>query len=274
LRLLQRFADEGRDAKILAGGQSLMPMLAMRMARPEVLIDLRKLSGLDYVRGDRDGVAIGAMTPKRSAEDSTLLRQRQPLFHAATCLVGDRAVRNRGTVGGSFAHADPAAEYPAAALVLGMEFTASAPGGERRIAGSDFFVSYMTTSLEATEILTEVRVPGLRPGDGWAIQEFARRHGDLALAGVATTLRLARGKCVEARLAAFGVGPTAVRLAAAEHSLLGQVADSAAFSRAAAAAAAALDEPTACVHASAEYRRHLVGVLVKRTLEEACSRAT
>lgn len=273
IALLQRFESEGVDAKILAGGQSLMPMLAMRVARPEVLIDLRRLRELDYIRSEGGTLAIGSMTSKRAAEQSALVREAQPLFHAATRLVGHVAVRNRGTVGGSFAHADPASEYPAVAIVLDVQLKAVGPEGERTIPAAEFFVSYMTTSLESTEVLTEVRFAPWAAGTGWAIQEMARRHGDLALAGVAATLRLARGACTAVRLAAFGVNATAVRLTAAEQVLEGLAPDAASFTRAAAAAAEKLEEPMSCVHASAEYRRHLVEVLVRRCLTEAAARA-
>lgn len=271
--LLGRFEEEGVDAKILAGGQSLMPMLAMRVARPEVLVDLGKLAELDYIREEDGIIAIGAMASKHAAEASVLIRDRQPLFHAATLLVGHRPVRNRGTVGGTFAHADPAAEYPAVALVLDMQIKAAGPGGERLISAEDFFVTYMTTSLESNEILTELRLPLLAAGTGWSIQEFARRNGDLALAGVALTLRLERGIVAQARIAAFGVNATAVRLKAAEDSLRGQAPNETSFARAAAAAAAGLDEPMSCIHASAEYRRHLVQTYVQRCLVEATNRA-
>jgi len=271
--LLERFDNEGEDAKIIAGGQSLMPMLAMRIARPKVLIDLRRIAGLDYIREEAGVIAIGAMASKRSAEESDLIRNSQPLFHAATSLVGHRQIRNRGSVGGSFAHSDPASEYPAVALVLDMQMKAVGPGGERLIPADEFFVTYMTTSLEASEILTEVRMPVLPAGTGWAIQEFARRNGDLALAGVALSLRIEGGVCRQVRMAAFGVNPTAVRLPAGEAALEGQAPDAAAFARAAAAAAAALEEPMSCIHAPGEYRRHLVKTLAERCLVEAAGRA-
>lgn len=270
---LGRLDAEGRDFKIIAGGQSLMPMLAMRVARPEVLVDLGRIKSLDYVRDEGGAIAIGAMTSKRAAEESVLIEQRQPLFHAATKLVGHRQIRNRGSVGGSFAHADPASEYPAVALVLDMEFKAVGPEGERTIPAADFFVTYMTTSLECTEVLTEVRLPALPVGMGWSIQEFARRNGDLALAGVAVTLKVTGGVCAEARLAAFGVNATAVRLTAAEDFLAGKRSGRSVFQQAAALAAEGIDEPMSCVHASADYRRHLVRVLAERCLNEAAGRA-
>ncbi len=273
VELMARLHEEGVDAKILAGGQSMMPMLAMRVARPEVLVDLGKIKSLDYIREESGAIAIGAMTSKRAAEASALIERQQPLFHAATKLVGHRQIRNRGSVGGSFAHADPASEYPAVALVLDIVFKAVGPEGERTIPAGDFFVTYMTTSLESTEVLTEVRLPVLPAGTGWAIQEFARRNGDLALAGVATTLKLAAGVCADVRLAAFGVNATAVRLTGAEEFLRGKRPDRAVLAQAAAMAANDLDEPMSCVHASADYRRHLIRVLAERCLLEAAARA-
>ena len=273
VELMVRLEEEGVDAKILAGGQSLMPMLAMRVARPEVLVDLGRIKSLDYVRQEGGVIAVGAMTSKRAAEESVLIEQQQPLFHAATKLVGHRQIRNRGSVGGSFAHADPASEYPAVALVLDMAFKAVGPEGERTIPATDFFVTYMTTSLESTEVLTEVRLPIMPAGTGWAIQEFARRNGDLALAGVAMTLKVADGVCADARLAAFGVNATAVRLTAAEDFLAGKRPERAMLEQAAALAAGSLDEPMSCVHASADYRRHLIRVLAERCLAEAVGRA-
>ena len=271
--LLARLEDEGCDAKLLAGGQSLMPMLAMRVARPDALIDLRRVPGLDHIRLQDDRIAIGAMVSKRAAELSALVRERQPLFHAATRLVGHQQIRNRGSVGGSFAHADPASEYPAVALVLDMELVATGPDGERVIPAAEFFVTYMTTALEPGEILTEVRMPVLPTGTGWAIREISRRSGDLALAGIALMLRLEAGRCADARIAAFGIDATALRLGEAEDALRGTVPNPETFARVGALAATSLADPMSCIHASAEYRRHLVGTLLERALAEAVARA-
>lgn len=248
-------------------------MLALRVARPEALIDLGRIEELDYIREDGKVIAIGAMTSKHAAGVSELIKARQRLFHDATQLVGHRQIRNRGSVGGSFAHADPASEYPAVALVLDMEFKAVGPEGERLIPAEEFFVTYMTTSLETNEILTEVRMPTLPAGAGWAIREEARRHGDLALAGVCLTLQKSGAVISEAKIAAFGVNPTAVRLVAAEAALQGQAPTAENFARAAAAGAAALEEPMSCIHASSEYRRALVCALTERCLAEAAERA-
>lgn len=270
--LLTRLEDEGCDMKIIAGGQSLMPMLALRVARPEALVDLRRLDTLNYIRDDAGTLAIGAMTSKQAAADSALAKRAQPLFQAATELVGHRQIRNRGSVGGSFAHADPASEYPAVALVLDTEFEAVGPDGARTIPADEFFVTYMTTSLETTEVLTAVRFAPFAPQRRWAIQEFARRNGDLALAGVALTLNVEGGLCRDVRIAAFGVEATAVRLTAAERLLEGQPAQAAQFEQAGKAGAAQLDDPMSCIHASSAYRRHLVGVLTTRALGEAAAR--
>ena len=271
--LLQRLENDDIDAKVLAGGQSLLPMLSLRVARPEALVDLRKLTDLNYIREEGDALAIGAMTTKSAVEDSPLVQRRQPLLHAATRLVGHRQIRNRGSFGGSFTQADPASEYPAAAIALDMELKVVGPDGERRVAAQDFFITYMTTDLDTTEVLTEIRVPALPAGTGWSFQEIARRHGDFAMAGVAVTLRVENGVCRAPRIVAFGVGATALRLPEAEQVVDGKALDSALFQEAGHAGAAALEEPSSDVHASADYRRQLVAVLVARGLAEAVARS-
>ncbi len=271
--LLGKLENDGVDVKILAGGQSLIPMLALRVARPEIMIDLGGIKELDYIREEGNIIAIGTMASKHAAGVSPLIEAKQRLFHDATQLVGHRQIRNRGSVGGSFAHADPASEYPAVALVLDIEFKAVGPDGERLIPAEEFFVTYMTTSLESSEILTEVRIPVLPAGTGWAIREEARRNGDLALAGVCLTLKKTAGVISEAKIAAFGVNPTAVRLTAAEDALRGQAPTPETFARAAAAGAAALEEPMGCIHASPDFRRALVQTLTERCLADAAARA-
>lgn len=269
--LLQQHEGE---AKILAGGQSLMPLLNMRLARPGLLIDIGKISELNYIRATDSGIAVGAITTKRALEDSELVKSRQPLLHAATVLIGHPQIRNRGTAGGSMAQADPAAEYPAIALALDAEFRATGPDGERTIKAGDFFVTYLTTALAPAEVLAEIRFPALAPKTGWSILEVARRHGDFAMAGVTATVTLdGRGHCAAARIVAFGVGPTPLRVAAAEAALVGQKPDEKAFEQAAQKVAEAIQEPIADVHASPEYRRHLAQVLTRRALAQAASRA-
>ncbi len=275
ISLLQQHGDE--DVKLLAGGQSLVPLLSMRMARPELLIDLNPIDELQYIREENGGLAIGAMTRKRAVEESELVRRLQPVLLAATQLVAHPQIRNRGTVGGSMAHADPAAEYPALAIVLGVELRTAGPDGERRIAAEDFFQSYLTTALEPVEVLTEVRVPILAPGTGWSFLEVARRHGDFAMTGAAVTLRLngrgSRGSISEARIVLFGVGPTAVRVREVEQLVMGEQPSDRLFQEAGRAAGEGLEDPLSDVHASAEFRRHLARVLTARALGEAVERA-
>jgi carbon-monoxide dehydrogenase medium subunit len=265
--------QHGGEAKILAGGQSLMPLLNMRFARPTALIDLRRVADLDGIREENGGLAIGAMTTKRVVERSALVKSRQPLLHAATLLIAHPQIRTRGTVGGSMAQADPAAEYPAVALALGAEFRIVGPGGERRASADDFFVTYLTTALEENEVLTEVRLPVLPERTGWSVQEVARRHGDFAMVGAAITLTVEGDRCSDARIVLFGVGPTPLRARAAEQVVIGATPGDSLFVEAGKQASDALDDPLSDVHASAEYRRHLAQVLTRRGLAEAAGRA-
>lgn len=266
-------ANEG-DAKVLSGGQSLMPLLNMRLARPEVLVDLARVPGLDYVRDDGGTLAIGAMTRQRSVELSPLVREKHPLVLAATLHVAHPQNRNQGTFGGSLAHADPAAEYPALAVALGAELKAVGPGGERTIAAEDFFVTYLTTDLEAAEILTEVRVPALPAGAAWSFTELARRHGDYALAGVASYFTCGGdGRCDAARIVLFGVGATPLRARTAEQALLGSRPDEKAFEAVRKAVLDDVEDPQSDIHASGEQRRALAAELTVRGLADAARRA-
>jgi len=265
---------QGGEAKLIAGGQSLVPLLNMRLARPTAVIDLNRIDGLSYIREEGGRLAIGAMTRQREIERSELVQRRQPLLHAATKLIAHPQIRNRGTIGGSLAHADPAAEYPALALALDAELRVLGPNGQRAIAAADFFVTYLTTALEPSEVVTEVRLPALPERTGWSVLELSRRHGDFALAGVGTTLTLAAAGSIEdARVVLFGVAATPLRATAAEAMLRGERPTEALFAEAGRAAAAAVEDALSDIHASAEYRRHLVSVLTKRALTEASSRA-
>ena len=261
------------DVKILAGGQSLMPLLNMRLARPQLLLDLGRVEELDFIREIDGGVSIGAMTSKRAVEESPLVRERSPLFWRATTMIGHPQIRNRGTVGGSMVQADPAAEYPAAAQLLDIELVAHGAAGTRVIRAADFFVTYLTTSLEAGEILTEIRVPTSRAGTGWSIQELARRHGDFAIVGAAATLRVEAGRCVDPRIVVFGAADRAIRCPGAEVAVAGQAPGQALFDAAADRVGESLEDPISDVHASSEYRRDLARVLVGRVLAEAAGRA-
>jgi CO/xanthine dehydrogenase FAD-binding subunit len=244
------------------------------VARPDALVDLRKISALDYIREEGDTIAIGAMTSKSSAEDSDVIRTRQPLFHQATRLVGHRQIRNRSTVGGSFAHAEPTAEYGAAAMVLGMEMKVVGPDGERTIPAKDFYVTFLTTAIDTTEILTEVRVPALKAGTGWSFQEMARREGDHAVAGAAVTLRLDGGVCKDVSIAVFGVNANPTRLADAEAFITGKAPTEDNAREAGRLGADSLQEPMNDVHGTPQYRRGLIATFVARCLVEAASRAS
>lgn len=269
LGLLQQ---HGENAKLLAGGQSLIPILNMRLARPGVLIDLNRVAELNYIRAEGAELAIGAMTRHAMVEKSPLVAQRQPLLAEAVQHVGHFQIRNRGTIGGSLAHADPAAELPAVVACLDGRLVITGPGGARSVGWEDFFVMYFTTCIQPGELLTEVRVPLLPPGTGYAFVELARRHGDFALVGVACTLALASsGRIGEARLALTGVGVTPVRARAAEGFLAGREPAPGVFAEAGRLAAAAT-APESDIHATAAYRRQLAEVLTARALDTAYAR--
>jgi carbon-monoxide dehydrogenase medium subunit len=267
-------AEHDGEAKLLAGGQSLVPLLNMRLARPSLVVDLGRVGGLDDIRDVEGGLAIGAMTTQRAVERSTLVAARQPMLHAAVRFIAHPQIRNRGTVGGSLAHADPAAEWPALALALDAEFRVVGPDGARTIEAAEFFVTYLTTTLAATEILTEIHLPARPRRGGWAFQEIARRHGDYALAGIAVTTTLdGGGRCADARLVLFGVGSTPLRVREAEAAIVGQSASAELFEHVADTVGSRIEEPLSDVHASAEFRRHLATVLTRRGLAESFARA-
>ena len=269
LALLERY---GGDAKILAGGQSLVPLLNFRLSRPAALIDLNRIPALAYIRSQDGEVRFGAMTRQRTIEFSPVVAERVPLLTEATRWVGHLPIRSRGTIGGSIAHADPSAEYPAVLRALEGSVVARGPKGERVVAAGELFRSYLTTSLAAEEILVEVRLPAMPAGAGYAFEELARRHGDFALVGIAAVIARDDARCTFARLATSGTGPVPVRLREAEQILerdgLGDAAIEAAGRR-----ASELVEPDADIHASADYRRHLTGVLTGRAIKRALAKA-
>lgn len=269
LELLHRY---GADAKVLAGGQSLMPLLNFRLSSPTALIDLNRIAALAYIRHDGEQLCIGAMTRQRTIEFSPLVRDHLPLLHEATTLIGHLPIRTRGTMGGSLSHADPAAEYPAVATALEAELVLQHASGTRMLRAEEFFVSYLTTAIAPDEIVVEVRFPLSLPTSGWAFAEFAQRHGDFALAGVAAVLDANGEQCRLARLATAGVGPTPLRLRVVEH-MLEQDGLAEQSIEAAAERAAELVEPGSDLHASADYRRHLVRVLTRRALRRAVARS-
>jgi CO/xanthine dehydrogenase FAD-binding subunit len=262
----------GGDAKVLAGGQSLMPMLNFRLARPAALVDVNRIPVLAYVREDDGTVAFGAMTRQRTIEFSPVVARRLPLLHEATRWVGHLPIRSRGTIGGSIAHADPSAEYPAVLTALEGEVVVQGPRGRRTLRPAELFETYLTTSLAPDELLVEVRLPAMAAGAGYAFEEFARRHGDFAIVGIAAMVVRDGARCSVARLASAGAGPVPVRLRAAEQILerdgLGETAIEAAAAR-----AAELVSPDSDVHASADYRRHLTRVLTARAVKRAVDRS-
>jgi carbon-monoxide dehydrogenase medium subunit len=261
------------DAKALAGGQSLVPMLAFRLAQPSLLVDLRKLADLRGIRITANGVALGAMVRWRDIEDDARLSAAHPLLQAAIAHVAHYQIRNRGTVGGSLAHADPAAEMPGIALSCEAEIAVVGAAGARVIPAADFFTGALTTALAADEIIVEVRLPPWPAGRRWGFAEFARRRGDFALAGAAVFYdEDARGRATNAHVGVIGVADRPLRLAAVEALINGRTIDVATIADAEAAAAAAVD-PLEDIHASAAYRRALAGTMVERALKQAAARA-
>src|SRR5215471_20219155 len=271
---LALLAEHAAEARVLAGGQSLVPLMNMRLAHPAVLVDINGISELAYVRPWDGGLALGAMTRDATLERDTTAAARLPLLVEATHYVGHPAIRNRSTVGGSIAHADPAAELPAVMVALNAEFEVRTRSGSRTISAQDFFKGYLSTDLKEGELLTELRVPGLPSRAGSAFIEFARREGDYALAGVAAVIALDEdGTIASARLGLCSLAPVPVRAQSAETLLHGQRPGNEAWTTAAAAAVSTLTHPPSDIHGSADYRRHLASVLIKQALATAAERA-
>jgi aerobic carbon-monoxide dehydrogenase medium subunit len=261
-------AQYGSDSVLLAGGQSLVPLLNLRLTFPSAVVDLGRVTELAGIRPLDGGVAIGAMTRQRSVEWSELVAERSPLLVGGVRQIGHPTIRNRGTVGGSLAHADPAAELPAVVLALDAELVARSTRGERTIPAADFFRGFLTTALEPDELLVEVRLP-LQKG-GSSLKKVARRHGDFAVAGAAAAVTVEGGRISDARVALMGVGQQPIRATEAEEVLRGAEPGDAALGEAARRAAADL-QPASDVHATATYRRRVAEVLVRRALLEAIS---
>ena len=268
---LSLLSEYGADARLLAGGQSLVPLLNFRLSRPEILIDLNRIAGLSFIKGIGDRLAIGAMTREREIENSNLVRDQAPLLQEATTYIGHLPIRSRGTIGGSLANADPAAEYPAVALALDFLFVAQSVRGERHIKAVDFFEDVLTTALNPDEMLTKIIVPKIPINSGTAFVEIAKRHGDFALAGAAAQISFRNGLPYETRLAVCGAGPTAKRLVEAEQIILRDGVSPNSIKAAAAAASAAVD-PMADLNASIAYRRRLIGVMTSRAIARAAER--
>lgn len=261
------------NARILAGGQSLIPIMNFRMASPSAIVDLGRIPNLSYIAEEGGMMQIGAMTRQRTVEFSPLIREKLPLLHEAIGWIGHLPTRSRGTVGGSIAYADPSSEIPMVLQALDGEVTVQGPNGKRTIRAADLFLAPLTTSLEPFEILVEVRLPAMSADVGHAVEEFARRRGDFAIVAVAAAVQFNAGTCRSVRLVAAGIGPTPVRLRAAERILLNSELGDDAVEQASNAAAGELVEPPVDGNASSDFRRHLAGELTKRAVRRAAAMA-
>ncbi len=268
--MLQRY---GEDAKVLAGGQSLLPMLKLRLASPKHIVDINRISQLDDIRFDDGDLVIGALTTHNAIETSALVREHCPLLSEIAPRIADPLVRNRGTIGGSLCHADPAADFPLAAIALKAELFAQGPDGTRAIGADDFFVGFLTTALQPYEILTTIRFPRLRPRSGAAHMKLSRRTNGLATVGVAAMVALDEaGNCADIGIGMAGMALSPIRAKVVEQALRGKRIDDSAISRAAALAIEGTDPPSD-VHGSANYRLAVAPTITARVLRLACERA-
>lgn len=265
-------AEHGENAKILAGGHSLLPLMKLRLAQPEIVIDLCKISDLSYIRRNGGALSIGAMTTYSEIESSADVNSVAPALAEAARLVADRQVRNMGTIGGCLAHADPAGDLPAIILALGAQIVTSSSGPHRTIAADDFFVDLFTTALQPNEIINEIQIPALPAGTGTAYAKFANKASHYAIIGVAAVITASGGTCQSVRIGITGAGSKATRATAAEDALTGGSLDDASIKAAAQMAGEGIDFNDD-IHASAEYRAHLIQVYAERALLEAASRA-
>jgi carbon-monoxide dehydrogenase medium subunit len=265
-------AEQLDEASVLAGGQSLIPLLALRLARPAVLIDINGIAELSGISAADGWVTVGATTREYMAEESKVVTDTVPLLAAALPFIGHEAIRTRGTIGGSLAHADPAAELPAVARALDAEFVVRGPSGTRVIPAAQWFEGYLTTSRDVDELLLEVRFPTAGPGTGVSFQEVARRHGDFAMVGLAVSLVLSGGVISDARLALAGVSDVPLRVGAAEDLLVGERPSTELFDEAARRATDDIDPP-ADLHGSSEYRKTVAAAIVRRGLRAAADNA-
>lgn len=265
---LELLGQHGDEAKLLAGGHSLLPIMKLRLAAPTLLVDIARIEDLNYVRDEGEHIAIGAMTRHTDVEHDAILQEHCGLISYTASLVGDPQVRHRGTIGGSMSHGDAASDLPTALVALEGQFLVKGSGGERTIAAGDFFKDYLQTDLAPDEVLTEIRVPKLN-GAGWSYKKFNRRSQDWAVVGAAAVVERSNGSIGSARIGLTNMGNKPVRASAAESALSG--ADTSAVAEATRSA----DEgtsPSSDIAASSEYRRHLARVLTKRAVEEALSR--
>ncbi len=269
LRLVERHGDE---AKLLAGGHSLLPLMKLRLAAPRYVIDLGRLRGMSYIREEDGRITIGALTTHAEVADSSLLLSKCPLLPETAAEIGDVQVRNRGTLGGSLAHADPAADYPAAILALDAEIVAASTSGTRTIPAAEFFVDMLTTQLRPGEILTQVRILPLAPRTGTAYCKLHQLASGFAIVGVAARVTVSKGKIEDVAVGITGVGPKAYRAEEVEKALRGKKLTPKLVADAARHAAQGV-EPLSDLHASAEYRREMAAVFARRALERAIARA-
>jgi aerobic carbon-monoxide dehydrogenase medium subunit len=264
-------ASLGSDAKILAGGHSLLPMMKLRFAQPAHLVDINRIAELRGVCEDGADVVIGAMTVENEVIANAIVRAKVPLLAEAAKLIADPQVRNRGTIGGDIAHGDPANDHPALAIAVDATFVLQGLKGTRRVKAEDFFQGTYVTALADDELLVGIRVPAFAAGTGWAYEKLKRKTGDWATAGAAVVLRMAGGKVTQARIALTNVGPTALRAAAAEAALIGKPVDDATV-RAAAAAAQAICDPAEDLRGDREYKLAMAGQMVQRAIRAAAAR--
>ncbi|MCO5187486.1 MAG: xanthine dehydrogenase family protein subunit M [Anaerolineae bacterium] len=266
----------GFDGKLLAGGQSLIPVMNFRLAQPAVIVDLNGVTELDFIRPNQGGsVTIGALTRQSRLEHDAIVRDRVPLLHATIPFIAHPQIRNRGTIGGSLAHADPAGELPVLSVALQARFKLQRYDKERWVNATDFYQALFMTALEPQEIMTAIEIPPLPPRTGWAFQELARRHGDYAQAGVATLIALDDdGVCTYARLVFLNVGEIPMVATEAAQLLVGERISAESIAAVVNHAIQYEIEPTSDVHASADYKRHLAGVLTKRAIRQAANRVT
>lgn len=257
----------GDEAKLLAGGHSLIPLMKLRLATPSFVVDIGRVKDLNYIRRTNGHLAFGAVTTHHDVQFSDLVKEQLPLLAAAAGQIGDPQVRNRGTIGGAAAHADPSGDFPACLVALDAEFDLVGPKGKRVIKAKDFFVDTFTTSLQPGEVLTEIRVPVPPPGTRGTYQKFSRRSQDWAIVAVAAQATVKDGKFQDVRIGLTSMGSTPVRATAVEQALRGKGTDAATI-RAAAEKAAEGTNPPADLNGSSDYRRHLATVLTRRALEE------
>jgi carbon-monoxide dehydrogenase medium subunit len=269
---VSQVAERADSVKVLAGGQSLIPLLNFRLARPDRLVDLSRIKKLRSIDLDGDELIVGAMASQAAAEHDERVSAAAPLLAASIPHIAHPPIRVRGTIGGSSAHADPAAEIPAVALALDATFVAISLRGIRRIPAAMFFRGFLTTDLADDEILTEIRFPRSPDASGAAFEEVGRRHGDFALVGVGAQIAINGGKITDARIACTGVGETPIRCSAAEERLVGTALDHGSVAEAAALVRDAVS-PGDDLHATAAYRRHAAGVLTARAVQRACREA-